>query len=436
MQDTRDAPAVDRWTLRFTDDAIETAYRRAAAVSDRQMQAGLVVSIGLWVVGGIVAAAATSAPDAPIYAVSVAMAAANAIAAALAARSSTFERQQRIGATLNVLAGIAVLGITALTDTFDPYAAPALMLVAVFAFLVLRLRFVLAAFAAVVYVVGYATLAIATRSTTSVLDLFIVTAFVVVSCGATYALEAGQRRIFAQGRTIAALHQQVDRLFRQYLSRDVATTLLAGDHDAMGGEVVEVTILFADLQGFTPYSERSDPREIVALLNAYFEAAVPAIYMEGGTILQFAGDAIMAVFNAPTRQPDHALRAARAALALQAAVEAVRIHGARPRFRVGLNTGDVLVGNIGSEEMRNFTVIGDATNVAARLQTFAQAGQVVIGRRTYDELGSCAEVIPLGTPALKGKSDPVEAYQLVGLCPPEEGIPVDSADQSSGASGS
>jgi class 3 adenylate cyclase len=110
----------------------------------------------------------------------------------------------------------------------------------------------------------------------------------------------------------------------------------------------------------------------------------------------FAGDAIMAVFNAPTRQPDHALRAARSTLALQSAIEAVPIAGARPRFRVGLNTGAALAGNIGSKEMRNVTVIGDATNVAERLQTFAQAGQVVIGQRTYEELGSCAQVITLG----------------------------------------
>ena len=144
----------------------------------------------------------------------------------------------------------------------------------------------------------------------------------------------------------------------------------------------------------------------------------------------------MAVFNAPTRQPDHALRAARSALALQAAVEAVPIAGARPRFRVGLNTGEVLVGNIGSEEMRNFTVIGDATNVAARLQTLARAGQVVMGRRTYEELGSCAQILPLGTPALKGKSDPVEVYQLVGLCSAEDGVRVGSAAQTTDPSAS
>jgi class 3 adenylate cyclase len=95
-----------------------------------------------------------------------------------------------------------------------------------------------------------------------------------------------------------------------------------------------------------------------------------------------------------------------------------------------------VVGNIGSEEMRNFTVIGDATNVAARLQTLAQSGQVVMGRRTYEELGACAQVVPLGTPALKGKSDPVEVYQLVGLCSSEDGVRAGSADQTAGASAS
>jgi class 3 adenylate cyclase len=90
--------------------------------------------------------------------------------------------------------------------------------------------------------------------------------------------------------------------------------------------------------------------------------------------------------------------------------------GSRPRFRVGVNTGEVVVGSIGSDEMRNFTAIGDAVNTAARLQTYAQAGEVVLGQRTYEQLADCAEVVRLGTPALKGKTELLEVYRLVGLC--------------------
>jgi class 3 adenylate cyclase len=416
MEATAPAASLDRRTLRFNDPAVEADYRRSATVGAREMRVGPLLSIGLWLVGGALAAASTPAASMSIGAVAGAMAAANAGVALVAPLASTYERQQLLGAVLNILAGIAVLGLAALTGTFDLYAAPALMLVAVFAFLVLRLRFLLALAAAVVYVVGYVVLAGASGTHATLLGVFIVTATVVVATGSAYVLEDNRRRAFAQARLIASLHLQVDRLFGRYLSPAVASTLLATDSDLAAAEVVAATILFADLQGFTSLSERTDPRKVVELLNAYFEAAVPAIFQEGGSVIGFAGDAVLAVFNAPARQPDHALRAARAALALQAAVEGLPIAGQRPRFRVGLNTGDVVVGSIGSQELRNFTAIGDATNVAARLQTYAQPGQIVLGERTYRELGDCAEVLPLGSPTLKGKSDLVAAYQLLGLC--------------------
>jgi class 3 adenylate cyclase len=408
---------LDRRSLRFTDASLEAAYRQSAVVSNREMRVGPLLSIGLWLGGGVLAAAATPAQAAPVYAVCLAMAAANAGASLLAPWATTYERQQLIGAVINVLAGIAVLGLAALTGTFDQYAAPALMLIAVFAFLVLRLRFLLALVVGVVYIAAFLAFAIGANSRTTALDLFLVTAAVAVATGGTYVLEENRRRVFAQGRQIAALHQQVDQLFHRYLSRDVASALLEGG-DSLGGEVVEATILFADLQGFTSLSERSDPRSIVELLNAYFDVAVPQIFNQAGSVIGFAGDAIVAVFNAPKRQPDHALRAARAALDLQAAVDALPISGSRPRFRVGLNTGEVVVGSIGSDEMRNFTAIGDAVNVAARLQTYAQAGQVVLGQRTYELLADCARVVRLGTPALKGKAELLEVYQLVSLCDP------------------
>jgi class 3 adenylate cyclase len=415
MRVAPDAAAIDRRTLRFRDPETEAAYRRAATVADREVRAGPLISIGLWLGGGALAAASTSAQAVPISAVAIGMAAANGCAVLLAPWIQTYERQQLVGAGLNVLAGLAALGLAALTNTFDVYAAPALMLVAVFAFLVLRLRFALALLASLVYIVAYLAFAFATRAGTT-LDLFLVVATVVVAMGATYALEDSGRRVFAQGRLIAALHQQVDAMFRRYLSPDVASALLEGGGDQLGGEVVEATILFADLQGFTALSERSDPRNVVELLNAYFQAAVPAIFAQGGSVVGFAGDAVMAIFNAPQRQPDHALRAARAALALEAAVEGLGIQEPRPRFRVGLNTGEVVVGSIGSQDLRNFTAIGDPTNVAARLQTYAQPGQVVLSERTYAQLGACAEVVALGSPALKGKTEPIAVYQLVALC--------------------
>lgn len=221
----------------------------------------------------------------------------------------------------------------------------------------------------------------------------------------------------SMGMENARLYHQLDGLFHQYMSPDVATALLADPEQArLGGAVVEVTAVFADLRGFTGFSERSSPEEIVDMLNRYFEVATEQILAEGGTVVQFVGDALMALFNAPARQPDHPVRAARAALAMQAEVEEVAVATPGwPRFRVGINTGPALVGNIGSTALRNFNAMGDAVNVAARLESVAEPGQVVIGESTRRGLPPGAQVEPLGELTVKGRNEPVVAHLLRGL---------------------
>ncbi len=152
------------------------------------------------------------------------------------------------------------------------------------------------------------------------------------------------------------------------------------------------------------------------MLNRYFSAVVPVIFANGGTIIQFAGDAIVAVFNAPRAQERHALAAARTALAMQHAIEEiVRGDPSLPRFRVGIATGSALVGNVGSEDFRNFVAHGDSVNLAARLQTGAPAGQVVISAPTYALIRDVARVRPLGRFTVKGKTEEVEAFVLEAL---------------------
>jgi len=209
----------------------------------------------------------------------------------------------------------------------------------------------------------------------------------------------------------------VQRLFGQYLSPQIARALISDPRKAqLGGDIRDVTALFADLEGFTPFTESRPPRETVAALNRYFTAVVPVIFANGGTIIQFAGDAIVAVWNAPVEQPRHALTAARAALAMQAAIEGiVREDATLPRFRVGIATGAALVGNVGSEEFHNYVAHGDAVNLAARLQTGAKAGQVVISGPTYALIRDAAAVRPLGRFTVKGKVEEVEAFLLEGL---------------------
>jgi Adenylate cyclase, family 3 (some proteins contain HAMP domain) len=229
----------------------------------------------------------------------------------------------------------------------------------------------------------------------------------------------------------ARLYRELETLFRQYMSPDVAASLLADPGQAaLGGSLVRLTALFADLQGFTTFSEQVAPGEIVAMLNRYHTAAVPCVLRNGGTIVQFVGDALLALFNAPARQPDHELAAARAALEMQRAAALVSAEVEReqaegrlpdvrwPRFRVGINTGLALVGNIGSPELRGFNAMGDAVNVAARLQSLAEPGTVVIGEATYEALPG-ARVTPLGELSLKGKQRPVRAYVLNGLAAPD-----------------
>ncbi|MER5648029.1 adenylate/guanylate cyclase domain-containing protein [Streptosporangium sp. NPDC002524] len=225
---------------------------------------------------------------------------------------------------------------------------------------------------------------------------------------------AGQMSISLEN---ARLYSELETLFRQYMSPDVAQSLLADPQTAaLGGELVELTALFADLKGFTSFSERVAPGEIVEMLNRYHTAAVPIVLGNGGTIVQFVGDALLALFNAPARQEDHALAAVRAGLAMQEAAEEIAAGmPGYPRFRIGINTGEALVGNIGSPELRGFNAMGDCVNVAARLEGIADPGSVVIGQTTLDLIGPQAKTQSLGWLNLKGREQPVHAYVLSGL---------------------
>lgn len=151
------------------------------------------------------------------------------------------------------------------------------------------------------------------------------------------------------------------------------------------------------------------------MLNAYWAKVVPVVAAEDGMIERFAGDAVMVVFNAARDQPDHAVRAARAALGFVEASEEVSAGRPDwPRFRVGVNSGPAVIGNVGAAEQRSFTAIGDTTNLAARLQSAAEPGRVVVGSSTAAALtGAILE--PLAPLELKGKSDPVQAFLLVRL---------------------
>jgi adenylate cyclase len=211
---------------------------------------------------------------------------------------------------------------------------------------------------------------------------------------------------------------RVDRLFRPYVPAQLARELALDPARArLGGDEREVSLLFADLQGFTAFSEHAAPAAIIAMLNEYWGVIVPEVLgLEDGLIERFSGDAIMVMFNATGDQPDHALRAARAALALQRASSTLTAgHPDWPRFRVGVNTGPALVGNVGTDDQHSFAAIGDATNQAARLQAAAAPGEIVIGETTRVALAGAAELEPLEPFHVKGKLEPVVAHRLVAI---------------------
>ncbi len=175
----------------------------------------------------------------------------------------------------------------------------------------------------------------------------------------------------------------------------------------------DVSVLFADLEGFTRFSEGRDPREVSEMLNEYLRIAIPPIVdRHGGEIDRLVGDAIMATWGTRGDQPEHARQAVDAALEVQR--ETSRLadeHPGWPRFRAAVNSGEAMVGVLGAESGRSYTVIGDTVNLAARLQAEAPAGRVVIGEATLHALPG-ASVRSLGEVTVKGKEGPVLAYLL------------------------
>lgn len=404
--------------MRFLDRQLEHDYQHADLDEGRRrVRAASLGAILVWLTIGIIGPPTVGVEPGLTWAICGSMVAVLLATASASRWAITQRRRDAIGLGQQLAACVAVLALCLGNGVFASYAMPGVMLTAVFGFSVTRHTFIGSVGIGVAYVLLFAVSAIlAGLRADLALQLFIVSSTMVAACLGAYLLERSQRVTFAQGRLIAALHERVDALLHQYLSPEVASNLIADPTQAaLGGREDVVTVLFADLRGYTSYSERRTPAEVVEMLNAAFGVAVPVVLDEGGTVIQFMGDALMAIFNAPHAQADHALRAARAALAMQRAVDGIAGAGERPRFRVGINTGKALVGNIGAAAVRNYSAIGDTTNLAARLQTWAPDGSIVIGAPTYALIEKVAVVRPLGTPALKGKSQPVEVFELLGL---------------------
>jgi class 3 adenylate cyclase len=179
----------------------------------------------------------------------------------------------------------------------------------------------------------------------------------------------------------------------------------------------QVTVLFTDVCGFTGLSERLDPEDVRAIIDRAFDVMLDAVHRHEGTINQFLGDGVMALFGASAAHDDDPYRAVRAALAIQEGLESLRAevqhaHGVDFRIRIGIHTGPVVVGVIGNGLRTDYTAGGSTTSVAARLLNFARPGQIVISAATRDATEGAFAVGDLGGVAVDGKADPVPAYAV------------------------
>jgi adenylate cyclase len=213
--------------------------------------------------------------------------------------------------------------------------------------------------------------------------------------------------------------KDIRRIFGRYVNPNVVQQLIENPNALnLGGETKEISVISADVRGFTRLSERMASREVVNLLNTYLEIMVKEIWDEEGTVTGFWGDALMAIFNAPLAQEDHTLRAVRAAWKMRMAVS--EYQRSQPQeslisFGFGVNTGEAMVGNIGSRErIQNYTAIGDVVNVAARLQTEAKENNILLNHATFTRVRQHVRVSKLPPLQVKNKTELLDVWCLVG----------------------
>ena len=217
--------------------------------------------------------------------------------------------------------------------------------------------------------------------------------------------------------------EMIKRAFTRYVAREVVEEILKDPENlVLSGERRQVTVLFCDVRGFTPMSERLAPEEVVLLLNDFYTLMIETTFKYDGTLDKFLGDAVMAVFGAPMAHPDHSARAIRTALAMQEGITGLnerRVRAGKEAISVGIgvSAGEAVAGTVGTEDRMEYTVIGDSVNLAARLESNAKPGQILISHRTYERVRDLVDARPLGRIRVKGKEEEVEVYEVLGLAP-------------------
>jgi adenylate cyclase len=229
---------------------------------------------------------------------------------------------------------------------------------------------------------------------------------------------------------------RVTDVFGRFVSphvRDEIVDMALDDPDLIrpGGRQVEISVLFADIRGFTSMSENLEPSAVVEILNRYLDSMEAQVFKMGGTLDKYTGDGMMVLFGAPLEQPDHAVRAVRAALSMQQAAAEVSSRRGEDEWAVaygiGIATGPAVVGHIGSRRRLDYTAIGDTVNLAARLEGIAAPGAILISEATFDGARDWVLVEALEPVRVKGKAEAVSVYRAVGLKPEEPALDPDSS---------
>ena len=218
--------------------------------------------------------------------------------------------------------------------------------------------------------------------------------------------------------------RDIRKMFSSYVSKRIVDELIRDPNKAkLGGDRKEITVLFSDIRGFTNFSEKHEPEDVVSLLNEYLGAMTNIVFEHDGTLDKFVGDAIMALWGAPVGQPDHAERACRCSLVMIKKLKELQAKWtAEGKYAIdigiGINTGDMVVGNMGAEGKKmDYTVIGDNVNLGARLEGLTRKynNHIIISEFTYEKVKNIVKVNELGSVTVKGKEKPVVIYDLVGL---------------------
>lgn len=224
-------------------------------------------------------------------------------------------------------------------------------------------------------------------------------------------------RIETKRKEAEAGKEKIKQVFKHYVNPYVVDKLLEEKELKLDGVRQEVSVLFIDIRGFTSLSEKLSAEEVVKLLNKYFDLVTNAVFKYNGTVDKFIGDAVMAIFNAPLKQVKHTELAVSSAIEIFKELEklnkALRKEKLEINAGVGINVGEAIVGNVGSQQFMDYTVIGDTVNVASRLQGQATKGKIIVSEALKKRLSSEFKTKKVGDVTVKGKEKPITIYEVL-----------------------